>query len=277
MDINDIIHGDKFAAICDFGILDGMEPQPIPKDKDIKLVFCKADRVERFFPFIEEYGKKIVLVTHNADTNIGQTLVDTLPANVVHWFAQNVLVANERVTPIPIGLERPGVGMSSDYEAVFQAREKRKMRKPEKRFLLSMNPNTNPSLRIPLLQRLLEIRNVTIVNGLSFKAYLDEVANHEFVISPPGNGYDCHRTWEALYVGAIPIVWYTRQQKSVSVFNNLPVIWFENTDDAFDGLVKFIGNTNSFSLVNKYISKDCSKLDFNYWKDLIFEKRESLC
>jgi hypothetical protein len=28
----------------------------------------------------------------------------------------------------------------------------------------------------------------------------------KFVISPPGNGIDCHRTWEALYMGCIPIV-----------------------------------------------------------------------
>jgi hypothetical protein len=28
----------------------------------------------------------------------------------------------------------------------------------------------------------------------------------KFVLSPPGNGPDCHRTWEAIYSGAIPIV-----------------------------------------------------------------------
>jgi hypothetical protein len=28
----------------------------------------------------------------------------------------------------------------------------------------------------------------------------------QYVLSPPGNGPDCHRTWEALYLGATPIV-----------------------------------------------------------------------
>jgi hypothetical protein len=29
--------------------------------------------------------------------------------------------------------------------------------------------------------------------------------NYSFVISPPGHGLDCHRTWEALALGCIPI------------------------------------------------------------------------
>lgn len=27
-----------------------------------------------------------------------------------------------------------------------------------------------------------------------------------FVPSPAGNGLDCHRTWEAMYLGAVPVV-----------------------------------------------------------------------
>ena len=27
-----------------------------------------------------------------------------------------------------------------------------------------------------------------------------------FIASPPGNGEDCHRTWEALYMRSVPVV-----------------------------------------------------------------------
>jgi hypothetical protein len=53
------------------------------------------------------------------------------------------------------------------------------------------------------------------------------LSNSQFVLSPPGNGADCHRTWEAIYLGAIPIV-----HKDFWPFNNLelPVLviddWF---------------------------------------------------
>jgi hypothetical protein len=32
------------------------------------------------------------------------------------------------------------------------------------------------------------------------------MAQWRFCVSPPGNGIDCHRTWEALYLGVIPVV-----------------------------------------------------------------------
>ena len=37
------------------------------------------------------------------------------------------------------------------------------------------------------------------------KEYLETIAHSKFVISPEGNGIDCHRTWEALYLKAIPV------------------------------------------------------------------------
>ena len=38
------------------------------------------------------------------------------------------------------------------------------------------------------------------------RAYRKLVLRSKYVLSPPGNGPDCHRTWEALYLGATPIV-----------------------------------------------------------------------
>ena len=36
--------------------------------------------------------------------------------------------------------------------------------------------------------------------------YLSSLRGYNFVLSPPGNGVDTHRTWETLYMGGIPIV-----------------------------------------------------------------------
>lgn len=45
-----------------------------------------------------------------------------------------------------------------------------------------------------------------------------------FVISPPGGGYDCHRTWEALCLGCIPIM---KTSPLDAMFSGLPV-WIVN-------------------------------------------------
>jgi hypothetical protein len=57
------------------------------------------------------------------------------------------------------------------------------------------------------------------------------VERSKFVVSPPGNGYDCHRTWEAIYLGAVPIVLkeYWPFQKY-----RLPVLVVDTWEEAFD-------------------------------------------
>jgi hypothetical protein len=45
--------------------------------------------------------------------------------------------------------------------------------------------------------------------------------NFKYVISPHGNGLDCHRTWEAIFLGCIPIV---RTSALDPLFEGLPVL-----------------------------------------------------
>lgn len=62
--------------------------------------------------------------------------------------------------------------------------------------------------------------------------YLIDLANSKFVLSPRGAGIDCHRTWEALLMGAIPIV---KTSSIDPLFEGLPVLiiqdWNEITED----------------------------------------------
>ena len=41
---------------------------------------------------------------------------------------------------------------------------------------------------------------------MSPEQYREAVSESMFVLSPPGRGLDCHRTWEAIYLGAVPVV-----------------------------------------------------------------------
>ena len=40
---------------------------------------------------------------------------------------------------------------------------------------------------------------------LQFKEIIHEYRKHLFILSPRGNGLDCHRTWEALLLGCIVV------------------------------------------------------------------------
>ena len=48
-----------------------------------------------------------------------------------------------------------------------------------------------------------------------------EISKFKFVLSPPGAGIDCHRTWELLYLDCIPIV----QSSTINeLYDDLPVL-----------------------------------------------------
>lgn len=48
---------------------------------------------------------------------------------------------------------------------------------------------------------------VHVVNRhLSLQDFLQLLGGHKAVLSPPGRGYDCFRTWQAIAVGTVPLV-----------------------------------------------------------------------
>jgi len=51
---------------------------------------------------------------------------------------------------------------------------------------------------------------------------------YAFVLSPPGNGKDCHRTWEALALGSVPIM---LKSSLDPLFEGLPVVLIESWDE----------------------------------------------
>ena len=84
--------------------------------------------------------------------------------------------------------------------------------------------------------------------------YFQQLPSYKFVISPEGNGIDCHRTWEALYVGSIPIVIKN------NIYNNwsdLPILQVSSYSDITQDLLDtFIKQTYSYK-----------KLSIDYWKN----------
>jgi hypothetical protein len=79
---------------------------------------------------------------------------------------------------------------------------------------------------------------------------------YTFVLSPTGIGLDCHRTWEALCLGCIPIVCV---KEFKTLFNNLPVLlvndWKEVTQELLENTIQ--------DFKNRTFNKN--KLTLKYW------------
>jgi hypothetical protein len=80
-------------------------------------------------------------------------------------------------------------------------------------------------------------------------------SQHQFVLSPHGAGFDCHRTWEALLLGCIPIV---KKARINDLFIDLPVIevqdWSEINRSNLDTWLREVRQKpfNREKLTNQY-------------------------
>lgn len=64
--------------------------------------------------------------------------------------------------------------------------------------------NGQPITRMTILENLK--KNGIINTFTSYQHYFISLPNYKFVISPEGNGIDCHRHYEAIIAGCIPII-----------------------------------------------------------------------
>ena len=53
--------------------------------------------------------------------------------------------------------------------------------------------------------------------------YFEKLSNYKFIISPEGNGIDCHRHYEALMSGCIPIIEYNKDMERK--YKDMPVLY----------------------------------------------------
>jgi hypothetical protein len=68
----------------------------------------------------------------------------------------------------------------------------------------SARRKSQPITRMSILEN---IKKNGIINTLtSYQDYFRSLPNYKFVISPEGNGIDCHRHYEAIIAGCIPII-----------------------------------------------------------------------
>ena len=91
----------------------------------------------------------------------------------------------------------------------------------------------NPAERISALEAIFykEIATILPYECNETKPYphgefIEMMSEHEFVLSPPGNmDADCHRTWEALYLGCIPIC---KRMGATKFFTDLPILFVDD-------------------------------------------------
>ena len=92
----------------------------------------------------------------------------------------------------------------------------------------------------------------------------EQQSQYQFVISPHGAGLDCHRTWEALLLGCIPIV---KKAKMNDLFKDLPFIEVEDWGQINQAFLDDAKKQLSLKTFNQ------EKLLMRHWKKQINQKQ----
>jgi hypothetical protein len=118
------------------------------------------------------------------------------------------------------------------------------------------------------------LRKNNIINQSLMNAseYFKVLPKYKFVISPEGNGIDCHRHYEALLAGCIPIVEYNRA--IIDKYGDVPILYTYDYSEITPGYLEtkykeMINNVYDFSkLFLWYYNKqqqDEIKYKGNFW------------
>ncbi len=149
----------------------------------------------------------------------------------------------------------------------------------DKIVLLNFNPDTDPSgLRKKLRKEICQNKSNSFVmcyekaDGVDISG-LPTIyrRNRQFPlwISPRGGGLDCHRTWEALYLDIIPIVWHSTLD---SLYINLPIIVIKDWSDINEQFLRSKLHEIALKKVQQPSVYQYEKLRSVYWREMIIKK-----
>jgi hypothetical protein len=119
------------------------------------------------------------------------------------------------------------IGMSWQYIHNFFKGEKIQIGDHQNLVVCSVSTGTDHSRRPNGINRNLIVNNLQ-KNGLqnvhfNHTDYFNILPTYKFVVSPEGNGIDCHRHYEALIAGCIPIM--EKNELTENKYKGCPILW----------------------------------------------------
>lgn len=273
---------------------DGLNPalyDGITEDNQILHVCPPALRnfVSKVLP---KLTRPFILLTNNSDwtipTDVEMEFMLLMNSPLLtHWFAQNCVLDHPKLTRIPIGMDYHTLTPTRKQTFAWSLPEShpwgiKKFPAEQEQYLRLVQDQSKPFWERELkayanFQFLMTTRYGKVDRVDAYGTVPSTLVFYEpsqcvrtvcwlnmikcaFVLSPHGNGLDCHRTWEALCLGCIPIV---KTSGLDPLFEGLPVwivqSWSEVTEE------------NMKCKINEFRERTfrLERLELSYWRDLI--------
>lgn len=224
------------------------------------IIYCDGYDLFAFIVAEKFIKKKYILITFlGASTMPGMYLSLLNSARLFRWFTTNLeSFADERIIGIPLGMNdldwyqyrKTDLQISQNIKDAALNLKRFSQRKIN--LYVNFATYTTPFRKVilQLLQRhaACGVLDAYFERSKSHKEYMMRMGESKFVISPPGRGMDCFRTWEALAAGAIPIVLSSDLNH---LYKNLPILivqdWTQLTNLFLDNYIHKIFQSDTFS------------------------------
>jgi hypothetical protein len=157
---------------------------------------------------------------------------------LVSWHTQNYDgFAHPKLSPIPLGLDlhtrssrRGAHHLATMYQRCRNGRQPLDQR--PLRVFCDFNVSISSRDRQQAIAEIWKSDHVDLLNKrLPQKAIWQRYAQYPFVLSARGNGIDCHRTWEILYLGSIVI---TKRSSLDQLYKDLPVALVDDWNEVLE-------------------------------------------
>lgn len=228
------------------------------------IVYSRTHEVCEQFKTLSHYPS-CVLVTSFSDDSVTDAMADLLPPNVRMWFSTNVATLHPRVVGMPIGM-RLSIGIERILtKAINRGRPTQTSKLMYINFFRTIHRIPNP--RFGLYERFQYEPWVTAEGGINHippDQFYCQIQSHPYVLSPPGAGPDCHRHWESMMLGSIPIV---KRCPVTHILDGFPCL---QVDDWNEVTLERL-NASYRSLMRRFEKPIMEQMYFEYWQKRILE------
>jgi hypothetical protein len=250
--------------------------------EDGSTIYVCNTAIRTFLNNISDIKYRFVLVSGDSDTTVPYDIFTSSDEfikfidcdKIIHWYSQNCIIDHPKITRIPIGL---------DYHTLSQCNYKWGPQKSpinQEYELTNIKNNSKPFWQRKIKcysnfhfsfykfgQDRIDAMNKIPKNLMFYEEKevprlesWERQSEYSFVISPHGNGLDCHRTWEALILGCIVIV---KTSGLDPLYNDLPVLIVNDWQDVNKNLLE--------DTIDNFKEKqfNYSKISLDFWMNKI--------
>ena len=236
------------------------------------IFVCKTDFLISDFKKISKIPNNVILVTGNSDIPIDSSYFSKLPSNVNKWYAQNATFSNEKIIPIPLGIENLDFALRKGHGIKYsRVQEKIDLLSqelgiiPTKFMYANFSIITNTTYRQKVYDFVKKIPHIDLEDPvLSVSDFFNKILDYKMILCPIGNGIDTHRLWEVLYSKRVPVIIRIKEYNIYDLYTKFPILILDDINDLKNAqLIEELYHL----AISKYFNDDL--LNYSYWEKMI--------